>query len=100
MHIKSIIAGAAIALVAGIASATAEEPFSYLEGVRYDLMTAEQLAGVAATGPITHAIYSANILNAVSRANGYAEGGLLTAIFPGPAEGASASSMILFNDSP
>ncbi len=53
MRIKFIVAGAAIALAAGVGTTSAAEQFSMLEGVVADPMSASQMEGArAATGSI------------------------------------------------
>ena len=46
MHIKSIVAGAAIALASSLGSASAAEPFSTLEGIAAEMMTSQEMGGV------------------------------------------------------
>ncbi len=51
MHIKSILAGAAIALAASVGSAYAADPFATLEGVQAQPMNTAEMDQVrAATG--------------------------------------------------
>ena len=57
MQIKSILAGAAIALVAGVGTASADEEFATLSGISADVMSAGELAAVVGadhgTGQLT-----------------------------------------------
>ena len=46
MHIKSILAGAAIALVAGVGSASAADQFSTLEGIAAEAMAPRAMGEV------------------------------------------------------
>ena len=46
MHIKSIVAGAAIALASTVGSASAADQFSTLEGVTADAMTPQEMGVV------------------------------------------------------
>ncbi|MCH8921470.1 MAG: hypothetical protein IIA23_12325, partial [Chloroflexi bacterium] len=46
MHIKSIVAGAAIALAATVGTASAADQFATLDGMAAQPLTAEEMAGV------------------------------------------------------
>lgn len=49
MHIRSILAGAAIALAASVGLASAAEQFSTLEGISADVMTPQEMGVVVGT---------------------------------------------------
>ena len=76
MRTTFILTTAAIALVAGIASASEIDPFTTLEGVETRAMTPSEMQGVKGAGESTAQIFFYNISYAVFRSDQKAYNGV------------------------
>jgi len=80
MRTTFILTAAAIALVAGIASASEIDPFTTLEGVETRAMTPSEMQGVQGAGFVTADLFIANLTNASVVSNLKAELGFERAL--------------------